>query len=301
VLPLWVPAELTSIHGAADDSVAEGTAAQDTTPVDQLVAAATDDRLAPAAAIPRSDAIEVDRVVPASGNLSVRGQQFWFGPVHAGTPVTLWIDTTTTVHLTLAGRHHKTLPSRLTTLDLARLRADGARTAGLPPARRSAAGLPAGATLELERIVNASGIVTLGGQSVSVGQPLAGRRVTMRLDEQLLHVITDGQLWKTIPCSLPPNVRPRLRGAHTPGPAPAPATAPVRVQRRVSSQGGIQVNNQRVQVGFAHRHTIVTVEIDETVLRLHDEHDKLIKTVPRTSREEVTRHKAYGRRRRAQA
>jgi hypothetical protein len=66
-------------------------------------------------------------------------------------------------------------------------------------------------------------------------------------------------------------------------------------------QGGVQVINQRVQVGFAHRRTIVTVEIDETVLRLFDEHDKLIKAVPRTSREEVTRHKAYGRKNRAQA
>lgn len=53
--------------------------------------------------------------------------------------------------------------------------------------------------------------------------------------------------------------------------------------------------SQRVQVGFAHRHTIVTVEIDETVLRLFDAHDTLIKVVPRTSRKEVSRYKAYAR------
>ncbi|MDT7596975.1 MAG: hypothetical protein QOJ06_2521, partial [Pseudonocardiales bacterium] len=36
------------------------------------------------------------------------------------------------------------------------------------------------------------------------------------------------------------------------------------------------------------------IEIDETTLRVYDQHDHLIKQVPRTSRKEVTRHKAYG-------
>ena len=43
-------------------------------------------------------AVEVDRTVPGSGNLSVGGQQFWLGPDRAGQPVTLWADTTV-VHL----------------------------------------------------------------------------------------------------------------------------------------------------------------------------------------------------------
>jgi Integrase core domain len=38
-------------------------------------------------------AVEVDRTVPASGNLTVCGQQFWFGPIHAGMTVTLRADT----------------------------------------------------------------------------------------------------------------------------------------------------------------------------------------------------------------
>jgi hypothetical protein len=44
--------------------------------------------------------VEIDRVVPASGNLGVCGQQVWLGTGQAGHLVTLWIDTST-VHLAL--------------------------------------------------------------------------------------------------------------------------------------------------------------------------------------------------------
>jgi len=59
----------------------------------------------------------------------------------------------------------------------------------------------------------------------------------------------------------------------------------------VSSRGGIQVCNQRVQVGMTHARKIVTVEVDQTVLRILDSTGTV---VPRTNTEEVTRHKAYG-------
>jgi hypothetical protein len=48
----------------------------------------------------------------------VRPQQFWLGPARAGQTVTLWIDTTTE-HLSIDGVRIKTLPSRLSTVDLA--------------------------------------------------------------------------------------------------------------------------------------------------------------------------------------
>jgi hypothetical protein len=51
---------------------------------------------------------------------------------------------------------------------------------------------------------------------------------------------------------------------------------------------------QRVQVGLRYAGQIVTIEVDETTLRVYDQRDYLIKTVPRTSRREVRRHKAYG-------
>lgn len=55
------------------------------------------------------DAVEIDRVVPASGNLRVCGQKFWLGPDRAGRTLTLWIDTTT-VHLSLEGQHLRPRP-----------------------------------------------------------------------------------------------------------------------------------------------------------------------------------------------
>src|SRR5256885_3375223 len=38
--------------------------------------------------------VEVDRVVPPSGNLWVGGQQFWLSPARAGQKATLRIDAT---------------------------------------------------------------------------------------------------------------------------------------------------------------------------------------------------------------
>jgi transposase InsO family protein len=57
------------------------------------------------------DAVEIDRVVPASGNMSIGPQQFWLGPARTGQQVRFWIDTTT-VHLTVDGWRIKTVPSR---------------------------------------------------------------------------------------------------------------------------------------------------------------------------------------------
>jgi hypothetical protein len=62
----------------------------------------------------------------------------------------------------------------------------------------------------------------------------------------------------------------------------------------VSCRGGTQIIGQRVQVGLRYAGQIVTIEVDETTLRVYDHREHLIKHVPRTSRKEVTRHNAYG-------
>lgn len=240
------------------------------------------------------DAVELDRVVPASGNLGICGQQFWLGPARAGHKLTLWIDTTT-VHLSLDGQHLKTLPSRLTSINLARLRAQGARPAGPPPpARPSWTQLSAGAPIEIHRSVNAVGMISIAGHYHSVGQQFAGRRITLRLETTIAHVIIDGVLTRTIPLTLTPIKRARLQGARPPGPAPLLDQRPARVQRTVSCRGGTQIIGQRVQVGLRYAGQIVTIEVDESTLRVYDQRDHLIKNVPRTSRKEVRRHKAYG-------
>jgi hypothetical protein len=208
--------------------------------------------------------------------------------------VRLWIDTTT-VHVAVDGRHLKTLPSRLSTRDLARLRADGADPAGPPPARPAAA-LAQGGPVEIDRTVSRNGVVVVGGIQLPIGSPLAGRRVTLRLEAHTAHVITDGYLWRSVPLTMPPAKRARLQGARQPGPPPQVRSGPVRVERRVSSRGGIQVIRQRVHVGMGHAGRTVTVEVDEHHLRVLDHNDELLTVVARTNPVEPTRHKVYGHR-----
>jgi transposase InsO family protein len=247
------------------------------------------------AAAGNAEAIELQRVVPVSGNLAVRPQQFWLGRARAGQTVRFWIDTTT-VHLSIDGVRIKTLPSRFSVIDLARLRKLDARPAGPPPAPPSPALLAAGTPVECDRTVNGCGLVALAGRWLPVGFPLAGQRITLRLEDQLVHVVADGQLWRTMPCPVPVAARGRLRGARVAGPPPAIPGGPVRVQRRVSCRGGIQVCRQRVHVGLPHAGKTVTVEVDDTSFRILDQHETMLAVVPRTNTEEVTRFKAYGHR-----
>src|SRR5262249_59457957 len=110
-------------------------------------------------------------------------------------------------------------------------RADG-RPAGPPPAGQSPGVLAASRCVEVDRLVNGIGGVTLLNQLVLVGSPLAGQRARIRLDGQLMHVLTqDGVLWRTLPCPIPPGQRHRLQGARLAGPAPL-SEATVTGQRR---------------------------------------------------------------------
>lgn len=204
-------------------------------------------------------------VVPACGNLKVSRQQFWLGPRLSGHTITLWIDTKT-VHVSLDRRRLKTLPSRLSEVDLARLRKQGARPAGPPPAPPSAM-LAQGVALEVDRPVNACGLVALGGIQFGVGQVLAGRRVTLRLEGDLIHVVADGVLARTLVSPLEPEQLVRLRGASVAGPPPVTG-GPIRVQRRVSCRGAISIATQRVHVGIVHARKVVTVELHDTVVRV---------------------------------
>jgi len=193
------------------------------------------------------DAIEIDRVVPPSGNLAIGPQQFWLGPGRTGQQVRFWIDTIT-VHLSIDGWCIKTVPSRLSAIDIARLRQSGASPAGPPPAGPAPSALAATSCVEVQRLVSSSGIITLANQVISVGSPPAGQRARIRLDGQVMHVITqDGLLWRTLPCPIPASQRHKRQGVRLAGPKPLPSASLV-IQRKVSSRGGIRVARQHIQV-----------------------------------------------------
>ena len=156
-LELWAPADLEPVSAPADS---------------------TPDRPVMAEPVQWPDAIEIDRVVPASGNMAIGPQQFWLGTSRIGREVRFWIDTTT-VHLSIGGWRIKTVPSRLSAVEIARLRQAGASPAGPPPAGPAPGVLAATSCVEVQRLVNSSGIITLGNQVIAVGSPLAGQRARM--------------------------------------------------------------------------------------------------------------------------
>jgi transposase InsO family protein len=230
-------------------------------------------------------AVELDRVVPPSGNLWVAGQQLWLGPAMTGRTVRLWAGLAQ-VHVLLDGHRIKTLPSRLDTRDLARLAAAGAQPAGPPP-------LPpaAGNVIEVDRTVNASGNVSLGDRVISAGLPLAGQRVTLRLEGPVAHVLAGGVLVRTVACPVPPDARPRLRGAR-PGTAQPPRLPePLVVTRRVSVRGAIMVGGQKIQVGLAHSRKTVQVTVGPDTYQVAVETGITV-TAARTASRDIKRHKA---------
>jgi len=235
-------------------------------------------------------AIEADRLVPPSGNLWIGGQQIWLGPALAGRTITIWADETV-LHVLLDGIRLKTLPSRLGVIELARLAADGARPAGPPP-------IPAGTgtSVEVERMVNGTGLVALAGRQLNAGYELAGQRVTLRMDGTQMAVIShDGELLRTLPCPVPPAERLRLRGARRAASTPPPPTGPVVVQRRVSQRGSIMVATQRIHVGMIHARKIVNVTASDHTFQVSLDGD-IISVVARTTTREIHRYKAHATR-----
>jgi hypothetical protein len=149
--------------------------------------------------------------------------------------------------------------------------------------------------VEVDRLVNGIGGITLLNRLILVGSPLAGQRARIRLDGQLMHVITqDGVLWRTLPCPIPPGQRHRLQGVRLAGPAPLPEAAHT-IQRRVSSRGGIQVARQRIQVGMTHAGKVVTVVCENNCFRLVIDGED-VRVVPRTTSRQIDRYKAYATR-----
>jgi len=231
-------------------------------------------------------AVELDKVVPASGNISLCGNQFWLGVPRAGQVVRFWVDCEW-VQLSIAGARVKSLRSRFTVNDLARLRAQGAVPAGpAPMASRGGPGSRANrAVVEVERTVARAGTICLGSHVLLAAEILAGRRVGVYIQDGCPLLIFDPetrQLLRTRQNPLTHDQAVRLQRARPVGPVPRPSTEPVTVQRRASNTGVIMVAGQQVALGRRIAGNTVTVHVSETTLAI-ELPDAETKTVRRTN------------------
>jgi hypothetical protein len=181
------------------------------------------------------------------------------------------------------------VPSRLTPAHLRQLLDDDGKPAGPPPITTGP--VHAGAPVEVERLVNATGLISLAGRQHPVGYHFAGQRVTVRLDRGLMQITAGGVLLRSLPNPLTPAEIARIRDARPAGSPPAPAPEPVRVERRVSCRGTLVAAGQRIHVGIAHAGATLTVEAADTTFRVH-EGDQLLTEVPRTTVKPIARFKA---------
>ena len=143
--------------------------------------------------------------------------------------------------------------------------------------------------------MNASGNVSPGDHIISAGLPLTGQRVTLLLDGPVARVLAGGVLVRTVACPVPPEARPRLRGAR-PGTAPPPRLpAPLVVTRRVSVRGAIMAGGQRIQAGLAHARKTVVVTVGPGTIQVAVEPGITV-TAARAASRDIRRHKApdYG-------
>jgi transposase InsO family protein len=221
--------------------------------------------------------VEFERVVPASGNLQVAGKQFWLGPARSGLTVTFWADTSV-IHLLIAGARIKTVRSHLSVADLGRLAARGGRAAGPAP-------LPAGdgVAFEVDRVVNNSGLVGLGGHQVLAAEILGGRQVGIRIDEETLSFfdLSSRELLRVRPNPLTSEEVRRLRGLRPAGPPPRSGAEPVRVQRRVSTVGTVMVCRQVVSLGRPYAGQTVTVHVSDSTITV--DLDGQVRVIRRTT------------------
>ncbi|MFD7615322.1 IS481 family transposase [Streptomyces sp. NPDC059828] len=221
--------------------------------------------------------VEFERVVPASGNLQVAGKQFWLGPARSGLTVTFWADTSV-IHLLIAGARIKSVRSHLSVADLVQLAARGGRAAGPAP-------LPAddGAAFEVDRVVNNSGLVGLGGHQVLAAEIFGGRQVGIRIDEETLSFfdLSSRELLRVRPNPLTSEAVRRLRGLRPAGPPPRPGVEPVRVQRRVSAVGTVMVCRQVVSLGRPYAGQTVTVHVSDSTITV--DLDGQVRVIRRTT------------------
>jgi hypothetical protein len=233
--------------------------------------------------------VEFERVVPPSGNMEATGRQFWLGPRRAGQVITFWADTDV-IHLTAGGLRVKSVRSHLSTADLGKLLATGARPGGPPPLPKA----QPGDAIEAERVVSKDGQVHLAGRYVIAAEILGGRRVGVRIEPTTLMFFDPAtrELLRTRPSPLTWDQACMIRGASPAGPPPRPATEPITVQRRASNTGIIMVAGQKIALGRIHARQMVTVHVADHTITIDLGGDD-VRTVRRTTTQAVRSIKAH--------
>ena len=152
------------------------------------------------------DAVEVKRAVPPSGNMFVGGQQVWLGPALAGRVVTIWVDTSR-LHVILDGSaQNVAVPDGAA--QLARLVRAGATPAGPAPLPELA---EHGEGVDVDRTGFASGLVSLAGRYFRIGYHLAGQRVTLRLQGNVMAVLAGNKCSAAFLAPSPPRIAPQCK------------------------------------------------------------------------------------------
>jgi hypothetical protein len=149
---------------------------------------------------------------------------------------------------------------------------------------REAAAEPSLVALEADRVVPPSGNLQIGGQQVWLGPALAGRKITIWVDETSLHVLLEGTRLKTLPSRLGITELARLAadGARPAGPSPFPSATgtAVEVERMVNAAGLAGLAGTPVSVGFELAGERVTLRMDGTQMAVISHDGTLLRTLP---------------------
>ena len=138
--------------------------------------------------------------------------------------------------------------------------------------------------LEADRVVPPSGNLWIGGQQVWLGPALAGKKVTIWVDETSLHVLLDGARVKTLPSRLGIIELARLAaaGARPAGPSPllAGTGTAVEVERTVNACGLAGLAGAQVSVGYQLAGQRVILRMDGTQMAVISGDGELLRTMP---------------------
>jgi transposase InsO family protein len=152
-----------------------------------------------------------------------------------------------------------------------------------PAVAPAAAELPSVA-VEVDRAVPPSGNLQIGGQQIWLGPALAGRTITIWVDETSLHVLLDGTRLKTLPSRLGVTELARLAAdsARPAGLSPLPSGAgtAIEVERMVNAHGLAGLAGAQVNVGYELAGQKVTLRMDGTQMAVISHDGTLLRTMP---------------------